>query len=208
MTPPAPTGVPKIAALAALAALALGGAAAGAYAYHHHHAYKHLAVHEPGMVYRSGWCEPGVMAELVERYQIRSVVNLCAPGEMGEARWDGERAAVTGAGAKLLELNMPLTVDPADARLVAHMDALADPDNYPMLVHCQHGVTRTAKFLAIYDIVMRGRTAESSLKAQPPFGRDRHNVHVTAFARQFETAHKTLYPRVSAADLGVLRTAL
>ena len=198
-------------ALFSLAALLTCGAVGGAYAYHHHHAYKHLAVHDPGMVYRSGWCEPEIMAELIERYQIRSVVNLCRPGEMEDispGRWDGERVAVTNAGAKLLELDMPLTVDPADPALEKHMDALADPNNYPMLVHCQHGVTRTAKFLAMYDIALQGKTAEQSLEFQPLWGRDRHNVHVTAFARQFEQAHGSLYPRVSAAGLGVLRDTL
>ena len=193
-------------ALLSLSALLVCGAAAGGYAYRHHHTYKHVATHEAGMMYRSAWCEPEVMAELIERHQIRSVVNLCEPGEMGEARWEGERKAVTNSGARLLELNMPLTVDPADPALQTHMEALKNPDNYPMLVHCQHGVTRTAKFLAMYDIVMRGRTADESLGAQPLFGRDRQNVHVTAFARQFEQAHKELYPRVSAADLGVLKS--
>ncbi|MFH5806403.1 hypothetical protein [Alienimonas sp. DA493] len=195
-------------ALLSLSALLVCGVAAGGYAYHQHHKYKHVATHEAGMVYRSAWCEPEVMAELVERWQIRSVVNLCRPGEMGEDRWEGERHAVTDAGAKLLELDMPLDIDPADPRLQKHMEALADANNYPMLVHCQHGVTRTAKFLAMYDIVMRGRSADESLDAQPLFGRDRQNVHVTAFAQQFEKAHKSLYPRVSAADLGVLRDSL
>ena len=190
---------------AAAAVAAVGAASAGAYAVHRHHAYKHLAVHDPGMVYRSGWCEPGVMAELVERYQLRTVVNLCAPGEMGEDRWAGERAAVAGAGAELLELNMPLTVDPADRELKAHMAAMADPDNYPMLVHCQHGVTRTAKMLLMYDVAFRGMTAKRSLAAQPLWGRDRHNVHVVAFAGEFEDARPVLYPHVAAADLDVLR---
>ena len=191
--------------LLSLSALLLCGAAAGGYAYHQHHKYKHVAVHEPEYMYRSAWCEPEVMAELIERWQIRSVVNLCRPGEMGEARWEGEREAVTNAGAKLLELDMPLTIDPADPALRTHMEALADPDNYPMLVHCQHGVTRTAKFLAMYDIVMRDKTAEESLDSQPLFGRDRQNVHVTAFAEQFEDAHQSLYPRVGEANLQVLR---
>ncbi len=191
--------------LLSLAVLLLGGAAAGGYAYQQHHKYKHVATHDPGKVYRSGWCEPEVMSELVERWQIRSVVNLCAPGEMGEARWQGERDAVTNAGARLLELSMPLTIDPADEELQTHMDALADPNNYPMLVHCQHGVTRTAKFLAMYDIVMKNQTAEQSLDAQPLFGRDRQNVNVTAFAKQFEKSHDSLYPRVSEANLDPLR---
>ena len=196
------------ATLLSLAALLTCGVLGGAYAVHRHHAYKHLAVHDPGMVYRSGWCEPEVMAELVGRYKIRSVVNLCEPGEMEDVspgRREGERAAVTGAGAKLLELTMPLTVDPADPALVKHMAALEDPDNYPMLVHCRHGVTRTAKFLTMYDIALRGQTAEQSLTVQPMWGRDHHSVRVTAFARQFERSHGTLYPRISAAGLDVLR---
>ncbi|MEM9703012.1 MAG: hypothetical protein AAF907_11285 [Planctomycetota bacterium] len=193
--------------LLSLSLVAVSGAAAGGYAYHHHHKYKHVATHEPGMMYRSAWCEPEVMSELVERWQIRSVVNLCRPNEMEDIKpgiWEGERIAVTNAGAQLLELDMPLTVDPADPRLAVHMDALKNPDNYPMLVHCQHGVTRTAKFLAMYDIVMKGKTAEESLKAQPLFGRDQQNVHVAAFAKQFEDAHKSLYPRIGAANLDVL----
>ena len=188
-----------------LAVLATCGVVAGGWVYRQHHRYKHVAVHDPGMVYRSGWCEPGVMADLIEDHQIRAVVNLCEPGEMGEARWVGERAAVRGAGAKLLELPMPLTVDPADPAIAPHLDALTDADNYPLLVHCQHGVTRTAKFLAIYDIALRGMTAEETLAHQPLWGRDDHNVHVRAFVREFERAHHSLYPQISAAPLNVLR---
>lgn len=195
-----------------LLVLLLGGTAVGGYAYRQHHRYKHVAVHREGMVYRSAWCEPEVMGELIERWQVRTVVNLCRrptaddpTWEMGEDRWVAERAAVRDSGAELLELDMPLTVDPADPALRAHVAALSDPDNYPMLVHCQHGVTRTAKFLAMYDMVMDGKTAAESLDAQPLFGRDRHNVHVTAFAQQFETARAALYPETGPDALAVLR---
>ena len=187
-----------------LLAVAACGATCGGYAYWHHHTYKHLAVHDPGVVYRSAWLEPKVMAEVIEQHQIRAVVNLCTPGEMGEPRWQAERDNVTDCGAKLIELEMPLTVDPADPAIERHLAVLEDPDNYPMLVHCQHGVTRTAKLLAMYDITMRGHSAEETLAAQPLFGRDRHNVHVSAFVREFEKSHKTLYPRVSGASLDVL----
>ncbi|HEX6986698.1 MAG TPA: hypothetical protein VF170_15055 [Planctomycetaceae bacterium] len=175
------------------------------YAYRHHHRYKHVAVHEPGMMYRSAWVEPDVMAELIEKHQIRAVVNLCAPGEMGEHRWAVEREAVRNAGARLLELSMPNTVDPTDPGIRPHLEALSDPDNYPMLVHCQHGVTRTSKFLAIYDMCFRGKSADESLAAQPLFGRDRHNVNVQAFCREFEQRRRDLYPQADATRLDVLR---
>lgn len=188
-----------------LSILAVVGAVAGGFAYYHHHRYKHLAIHENGMVYRSAWVEPDVLSELIETYQFRSVVNLCKPGEMGEARWEAQRNAVRNAGAKLIEASMPMTIEADDPVLEKHMAILSDPNNYPMLVHCQHGVTRTAKFLAMYDIAFRNKTAEESLTAQPLFGRDDHNVNVRAFAKNFEKQHQRIYPLAKAESLDVLR---
>jgi hypothetical protein len=190
---------------AILFTLAVASAIGGGYAYQHHKRYKHIAVHEPGMMYRSAWVEPDVMAELIEKYQIRTVVNLCAPGEMGEHRWALERETVRNCGARLLELPMPNTVDVHDSGISPHLAALSDPDNYPMLVHCQHGVTRTSKFLAIYDMCFRGKTAAESLAAQPLWGRDTHNVNVAAFCKEFERERGKLYPNATASQLDVLR---
>lgn len=178
---------------------------AGGLAYRHHHRYKHLATHEKGLMYRSAWLEPEVFSEVIETYQFRSVVNLCEPGEMGEDRWNGQRDAVRNAGARLIEMPMPTTVNPDDPAIAKHLEVLRNPDNYPMLVHCQHGVTRTAKFLSIYDIVFRKMSAEDSLKAQPLFGREDHNVHVKAFVYNFEKAHQKMYPQVAAEELDTIR---
>lgn len=180
-------------------------AAVGGGAIYHHHRYKHLAVHDEGMVYRSAWLSPGALQEVVEEHQIRSVVNLCEPWEMDPQQWADERRVVAEAGARLIELPMPTSIDPADSAIARHIAVLGDPDNYPMLVHCQHGVTRTAKLLAIYDIAFRGLSAEESLAAQPLFGRDHHNVHVRAFVNRFERRHDELYPTAASQRLNDLR---
>lgn len=185
--------------------LVVVGAIGGGLVYRHHHRYKHFRIHEKGMVYRSAWVEPDVMTELIEKHQFRSVVNLCKPGEMGDARWEAEREAVRNAGARLIEVSMPLSVEVDSPALEEHLAVMSNPDNYPMLVHCQHGVTRTAKFLAIYDIVFRKKSAEESLSAQPLFGRDDHNVNVRAFATNFEKDFQLLYPTASANSIEVLR---
>lgn len=204
MTDASPSTTSRRGRLVLFAFVAIAAVVAGL-AYRHHQRYKHLAVHEPGMMYRSAWVEPDVMAELIEKHQIRAVVNLCAPGEMGEHRWDAQRSAVRNAGAKLLELSMPNTVDATDPGIRKHIAALSNPDNYPMLVHCQHGVTRTSKFLAIYDVCFRGQTTAESLAAQPLFGRDDHNVNVRAFCKEFDKRHRELYPEATASALDVLR---
>lgn len=188
-----------------LLALAITACIAAGILYRRHQRYKHFRVHEEGMVYRSAWLEPDAMQEIIEKYQIRAVVNLCAPGEMGEDRWVQEREAVKNAGARLIELPMTLGTNASDPEIAKHLAVMNNPDNYPMLVHCQHGVTRTAKFLAIYDIVYCKRTARESLAAQPLFGRDRQNVNVRAFVKNFERDYHRLYPTASAERLSVLR---
>lgn len=188
-----------------LSCLVLSVAIATGLVVRHHQRYKHLAIHESGMMYRSAWLEPDAMSDVIEQYQIRTVVNLCNPGEMGEARWVGERDAVTNAGARLLEIPMPTTVDTTDPLIGEHIKILSDHNNYPMLVHCQHGVTRTSKFLTIYDVVFRDMTVKDSLAVQPLFGRDDHNVHVKAFVYAFEKQHKQLHPTASAENLKILR---
>lgn len=161
--------------------------AAGALAVRHHHRYKHFAVHEAQRVYRTAWVEADVMAELVRKYHIRTVINLCRPGEMGPTRAVEERRAVEAAGARFLELPLPETADPHDPQLVPHITALRDPDNYPLLVHCQHGVNRTARLLAMYEVLINQRDGEAAIRRMPGFGRP-YNPLEYEFARNFTRA--------------------
>jgi hypothetical protein len=161
-------------------------AGTGGWIYYQQHRFKHFAVHDPGMVYRSAWLAPDALAQIIETYQIRSVVNLCNPNEMTPQQWEGERRAVAGAGATLHAVPLPNSVEVDSKAWAAHLAILANPDNYPMLVHCQHGVTRTSMFLTAYDVINRHKTAEESLAVQPTFGHDRADVHVRAFGRNFE----------------------
>lgn len=155
--------------------------------YRQHHRYKHFAVHEPGKVYRSAWVDSDVFAELIPRYHVKTVVNLCYPGEMGD-RNVAQHAAVEGAGAKLIDLPFPPndTWD-LDYPSVAEMERiLDDPANYPIWIHCQHGRERTVKALAMYDIRERHLTAKDSLQRMPLFGME-HPWHVVVFAHNYET---------------------
>ncbi len=65
-------------------------------------------------------------------------------------------------------------------------------------------MTRTAKVLAMYDILYRHITAAQSLAAMPLFGRDEYSVSVQAFVRDFEKRHGQLYPHANG-KLDVLR---
>ncbi len=159
--------------------------------------YNHFAVHDAGMVYRSAWLKGEAFSDLIDKHQIRSIVNLCNPGEMGAERCVDQRKYVEGSGAVLYDCTMPNTIDPSDPQVEKLVAILSDPKNYPMLVHCQHGVTRTAKVLAMYDILYKGMSGDESLKRMPLFGRDDYSVSVYAFARNFEQKHTELYPQTA-----------
>ncbi|MFO0918192.1 MAG: hypothetical protein U0872_07750 [Planctomycetaceae bacterium] len=163
----------------------VGIAAIGILGYRQHHRYKHFAVHEPGQVYRCGWVAADVMGELVQKYQAKTVINLCRPGEMGPTRAADERAAVEEAGAKLLELPLPDTADPHDPRIAEHMTALNDPANYPMIIHCQHGVNRTARTIAMYEVLVHHADGEAAIRRMPRFGRKDYEALEYEFARNF-----------------------
>ena len=169
----------------------IAAAAGGGYAYRQHHRYKHFAIHEPGKVYRCGWVDADVMSELVETYHVKTVINLCRPGEMGPNRASDERRAVEAAGGKLLELPMPDTADPADPRIAPHKAALQDPANYPMIIHCQHGVNRTARTIAMYEVLIHHADGEAAVHRMPLFGRRIYEPLEYEFARNFTEAYRT-----------------
>ena len=173
--------------------------------YYQQHRFRHFVVHEPGMVYRSAWLSPGALSQLIDTYQIRSVVNLCNPDEMTPQMWEDERRAVAGAGATLHAVPLSESIEINPDAWAAHFRIMSDPNNYPMLVHCQHGVTRTGMFLTAYDVFMRHMTAEESLALQPTFGHAHANVHLHSFAKNLDKyAHE--HPEKLAADpLKVLR---
>ncbi len=152
-----------------------------------HHRYKHFAVHEQGKVYRSAWVEADVFEELIKKHHVRTVVNLCYPGEMGDRNIE-QRRAVESAGAKLVEIVFPPNdtwdVDYSAVAEVEHV--LDDPDNYPIWIHCQHGRERTVKVLAMYDIRKRNMSAKSSLAPMPRFDID-HPWPVVVFAYNYES---------------------
>lgn len=166
--------------------------------YRQHHRYKHFAVHEPGKVYRCGWVEADVMGELVRKFHINTVVNLCRPGEMGPTRVLEERKAVEAAGGKLIELSMPDTADPYDPRIEPHKAVLQDPANYPMIIHCQHGVNRTARTIAMYEVLLHQADGEAAIHHMPRFGRRKYEPLEFEFARNFTDAYREPATRTAA----------
>lgn len=190
-------GVLKRPLVVCLVAVVAGGLAVGGWMYRQHHRYKHFAIHETGRVYRSAWLEPDALKEVIQEHKIKTVINLCAPGEMGEERWRQERIATRAIGAQLIEIPLNHETDPhKDRYLKRHLEVMRNPDNYPILVHCKHGIARTAKWLAIYDVAIRNMTTLETFERLPRFGREEHMIENVAFSARFEQQRKKFLPPV------------
>lgn len=157
-------------------------------AYQEHHRLKRFAAHDAGKVYRSAYLEPGVVQQLVAQHKIRTVVNLCEEAE-APGRIEAERKAAEAAGAKFVNLVFPKNkTSDLNYDSIRAMEALfADESAYPIYVHCQHGLERTAKALSMYDIARRGMPANESLGSMADFGRE-HPEPIVSFAKNYEQA--------------------
>jgi hypothetical protein len=129
---------------------------------------KRLREVNPGLVYRSGWMSATGFSEAIQRYGIRTVLNVMEdepdPSLFESYFWGGqvsESALCQELGVRYVWLTPDLA--PADAVGVERPAAidhflhiLDDPANYPVLLHCRAGLHRTGVFTAIYRMEYQG----------------------------------------------------
>lgn len=127
----------------------------------------------PGVLYRSGQLTPERLEAVLERYAIRTVVNLRSPEGEGSAEWHRREAEVCSRrGVELVDLPMEDDRPPAPERVAAWLELFETPGRLPILVHCKHGVVRTGMMVGIYEIERLGRDPRRVLDELPAFGHD------------------------------------
>lgn len=131
------------------------------YRYQYSHA-KRLRPVVEGHVYRSGCLTAEGLREAIQKYKIRTVINLqeeATDPELPDSYFGGkltkesELCRSLGARMEFLFVDLvpqeraaserPQTID----RFLAIMD---DPANYPVLIHCKAGLHRTGVVSAVY----------------------------------------------------------
>ena len=111
-----------------------------------------------GKVYKSGVIPPDEIADYVKEYKIKSIVDLRFPGtgdDVNNPEIPKELVAEKAAAAKIEGLNyFNIGSDqvPKPHNLEAFFKVMDNPANYPVLIHCFHGVGRAEMYSAIYRI--------------------------------------------------------
>jgi hypothetical protein len=155
-------GAPRL----ALAALALAlTAAAGVDAVDEHVRPKNLVAVEPGRLYRSGQISPRLIRGVLEDLRIGKVVWMLHYDARRRSH-RAEREAIEALGIE--RVNLPLrgngTGDIARyAEAITHV-AEAQRAGVPVLVHCAAGSRRSAAVVAMYQLLVEGRSPEQAFR--------------------------------------------
>jgi protein tyrosine/serine phosphatase len=131
---------------------------------------------EPGRLYRSGQMTADGFREVIDRYHIKTVVNLQheEPDPLLPDHWLGkgkvresELCAQLGVNYRLITPDLLPPGNKVEDEPPAVRDWLAvldDEKNYPVLLHCKAGLHRTGRLTAIYRMEYRGWSAGEALR--------------------------------------------
>lgn len=150
-----------------LAVIVLVVGVGGNYVYDRHinHNFKTIT---DGKVYKSGVIPPDEIVDYVKKYKIKSIVDLRFPGTddtVNNPEIPTELKAEKEAVAKIAGVkyfNNGSDQVPNQKNLDYFYKIMDDPKNYPVLIHCYHGIGRAQLYSAVYRIEYEGWTNEEA----------------------------------------------
>ena len=118
-------------------------------------------------VYNSGAVPPEKLANFVSNHKIKTIIDLrdglvqtkLNPETKKQVNAE-EYAADKIAGIHYF--NLPTDQIPQDSTVEKFLKIMDDPKNYPVLIHCHHGVGRSRLFSSIYRIEYENFTNEKA----------------------------------------------
>lgn len=123
-----------------------------------------------GKVYKSGVIPPDELADYISKYKIKSVVDLRFPGTadlVNNPEIPQELTAEKEAISKIPGVNYFNNGSdqvPQKHNLDTFFKIMDNPNNYPVLIHCYHGVGRAEIYSAIYRIEYEGMDRDEARK--------------------------------------------
>ena len=121
-------------------------------------------------VYKSGVIPPNEIEDYVKKYHIKSIVDLRFTGtgdDINNPEIPTELLAEKNAIAKIKGVNYFNNGSdqvPAQKNLDMFFNIMDNPKNYPILIHCYHGVGRAEMYSAIYRIEYEGWDKDKARK--------------------------------------------
>lgn len=132
-----------------------------------------------GKVYKSGLIPPSQLDGYLLKHNIKTVVDLLDPGvqdDLNPAKQeeiDAEAKAIQEInkehGTKIEHINIPSPQVPTKRTLTKFYEVIDNPANYPLLIHCYHGMGRAELYSALYRMEKEGWENKKAQMAVRPF---------------------------------------
>lgn len=111
-----------------------------------------------GKVYKSGVIPPDELESYVKKYKIKSIVDLRFPGTGDDVNNPEDVAELEAEKIAIAKINGVNYFNdgsdqvPTNENLNLFYKIMDNPANYPVLIHCYHGVGRAELYSAVYRI--------------------------------------------------------
>lgn len=117
-------------------------------AYNRHFNYNFGVVSE-GKVYKSGAIKPSEIKKYIKKYNIKTVIDLRREATAFSSK--SEKEAIDKiTGVNYINIRSPQV--PTQENLKDFFEILDNKANYPIHIHCYHGLGRTMLYVALYRI--------------------------------------------------------
>ncbi|WP_345988171.1 dual specificity protein phosphatase family protein [Chryseobacterium sp. Chry.R1] len=118
-------------------------------------------------VYNSGVIPPDKLPAVLKSHNIKTVIDLRDGLQQTELNPETKKQvnAEENAVDKLSGIhyfNLPTDQIPQDSTVKKFLSIMDDPKNYPVLIHCHHGVGRSRLFSSLYRIEYENFTNEEA----------------------------------------------
>lgn len=151
---------------------------------------RHAGVVQAGVLYRCGQPTAEQLAELIDRYALKTVVSLrgTRPSDHPDAWEEVERDVCREKAVAFVSLPCNHKHPPSAEQVERFLDLMRDVRRHPVLVHCRLGQQRTLLFCALYRVRIEGIDPQAALREMDALGfnsrRRRHRRLLAAF-REF-----------------------
>jgi protein tyrosine phosphatase (PTP) superfamily phosphohydrolase (DUF442 family) len=121
-------------------------------------------------VYKSGVIPPDEIADFVKKHNIKSIIDLRGPitvDTINNPEKPQEIIAEKNAVEQIPNVNyfnIPSRQVPSKETLNKFYKVMDNKENYPVLIHCYHGIGRAQVYSALYRIEYEGFSNEDARK--------------------------------------------
>jgi rhodanese-related sulfurtransferase len=136
----------------------------------------------PGQIYRSSQPSPGDIRDWVDRYHVRTIVDL--RGNTADAV-KAELAEAEKQHVKVIVFTFSAGRLPPRDELLRLIDVLETADR-PVIVHCMHGVDRTGAASAISALVVGKAGLNGALDQLAWFRTNKQATHISDLLGQYQ----------------------